>query len=63
MGLLVGRAASLGFVLSCLDDLDFVVCLNVVSFSYVNVNKSHWLGTLKGVLSYLWFVVSPSRTN
>ena len=33
--------------LACLHDLDFVVCLNVMSFSDVYVYKSHWLGTFK----------------
>ena len=30
--------------LSCLYVLDFIVYLNVMSFSYVYVNTSYWLG-------------------
>ena len=33
--------------LSCLYVLDFIVYLNVMSFSYVYVSKSHWLGTFE----------------
>ena len=36
--------------LACLYVLDFVVYPNVVSFSYVYVNKSHWLGFCKRCL-------------
>ena len=62
MGLPAGHATAQPGILFCLWFwlLSFA---SMLSFSYVFVNQSHWLGTFKRCLSNLWLVVSRSRAN